>query len=194
MTEQIGHAVPEHCHIDGCERAVSARGLCKRHYERWRLWGDPYWADPTGPAAPPLADRFWAKVDTSGDCWIWTASVRNGYGQFGTPEGIQPAHRVAWTLANGDIPDGLIVCHRCDNPPCVRPDHLFLGTQLDNVRDMIDKGRAAFRERHPNARLTASQAAAIRTDTRKQKAIADDYGISQTHVSHIKRGLVWSDV
>ena len=184
----------DQCHIEGCARPHSARGLCKRHYERWRLWGDPYWADPVGPAAPPLEQRFWAKVDTSGDCWTWTGSIRTtGYGQFGTPDGPRQAHRIAWCLARGPIPDGLQVCHRCDNRLCVRPDHLFLGTQADNMRDMIRKGRAAVRERHPMARLSRAQAESIRADTRTQQQIADEYGISQTHVGKIKRGLVWAD-
>ncbi len=90
-----------------------------------------------------LAERFWSKVVRGEGCWIWAASVDDhGYGRFGIGRlRIEPAHRVAWMVANGPIPDGLSVLHRCDNPPCVRPDHLFLGTQRDNMRDMIAKGR-----------------------------------------------------
>jgi len=163
------------------------------HYERWRVWGDPYWADPTGPSAPPLAERFWAKVNTSGECWQWTGSVRTtGYGQFGWPDGSpRQAHRVAWELTYGEIPDDLFVCHHCDNKLCVNPDHLFLGTQLDNMRDMRSKGRAAVLERHPMARLTWVQIDRIRQDHRTQSVIAADYGVSQTLIGKIKRGLVW---
>jgi hypothetical protein len=96
-----------------------------------------------------LEERFWSKVDRSGECWMWVASLAStGYGQFydkprrRTPIG---AHRVAWELANGPIPAGLQVLHRCDNPPCVRPDHLFIGTVSDNMRDMYAKGRRAGR-------------------------------------------------
>jgi len=100
-----------------------------------------------------LKARFWAKVKISGGCWEWQAN-RNpfGYGQIRI-EGIpRNSHRVSWELAHGPIPPKMRVLHKCDNPPCVRPDHLFLGTQADNMRDMVAKGRG----------LTAEQQAAIR--------------------------------
>lgn len=93
--------------------------------------------------------RFWSKVDTSGDCWIWTATKnRRGYGQFYYEGRLQLAHRVAYKLTYGPVDDDIHVLHRCDNPSCIRPDHLFLGTQRDNVQDMIGKGRAYF-QLHP---------------------------------------------
>ena len=103
-----------------------------------------------------LAAAFWARVvKHDAGCWIWTGA-RNpaGYGGFNVRRQQRLAHRVAWTMERGAVPDGLCVLHRCDNPPCVNPDHLFLGTQLDNVADMIDKGRVARgdrsgRRRHP---------------------------------------------
>ena len=101
----------------------------------------------------PLVERFWAKVDRSGPgpehrpelgpCWQWTASrTRAGYGKFSIRRGcFEESHRVSWRLHSGPIPDGLWVLHHCDNPPCVRPSHLFLGTNADNVADMLAKGR-----------------------------------------------------
>lgn len=93
----------------------------------------------------PLADRFWEKVHKTESCWLWTASVKDGfpYGQIGHPGTRTPrrAHRVSWELHNGPIPAGLFVLHKCDNPRCVRPDHLFLGTQSDNLKDAYSKGR-----------------------------------------------------
>lgn len=96
-----------------------------------------------------LAARFWAKVNKTPTCWLWTANrLPKGYGVInvgGRAGSQQLAHRVSWELHFGPIPDGLWVLHRCDNPPCVRPDHLFLGTVQDNVDDMVTKGRANFR-------------------------------------------------
>ncbi len=94
-----------------------------------------------------IDERFWAKVDRKGpdECWLWQRGARNGYGRFAvTRDDIRTAHRVAWELTNGTIPEGLNVCHNCpdgDNPACCNPSHLWLGTQLDNMRDAKAKGR-----------------------------------------------------
>ena len=105
--------------------------------------------------ATPQAARFWEKVDKKGptECWVWTGAgvsrlPRRNYGlahKPGTNRGKVRAHRVSWEMHNGPIPDGLNVLHTCDNPPCVNPAHLFVGTQRDNVRDMYAKGRGRKR-------------------------------------------------
>ena len=122
------------CSIDGCERLIHGRQLCGTHYQRLLRLGPL----PPPPPPAPLGERFWIKVQKTPECWMWTASTdSDGYGQFDHNH----AHRVAWELTYDPIPPGLHVLHRCDNPPCVRPDDLFLGTPADNTRDMVEKGR-----------------------------------------------------
>jgi hypothetical protein len=111
----------------------------------------------------PHAIRFWSKVRITPECWLWTARhTRKGYGMFKQGSLDRLAHRVAWEEVNGPIPPGLCVLHKCDNPPCVRPDHLFLGTQADNIADRDAKGRQARGDRngsrtHPECRTRGDE-------------------------------------
>ena len=112
-------------------------------------------------------DRFWGKVLIGDDCWDWTASrSRTGYGRFGLGNLVMLANRASWFFANGPIPPGMHVLHRCDNPGYVRPGHLFLGTQAENMADMKAKGRAKNNGcsgiSNPNAKLTEADVLKIR--------------------------------
>jgi hypothetical protein len=147
------------------------------------------------------SDRFWAKVDKSGDCWLWTSTRSgNGYGQFWLDGRYRPAHQVAWEIATGrDFPLGMQACHTCDTPLCVRPDHLFVGTPADNQADKVDKGRQ-FRpigELHPNRVLSderVRQIRRMRLRGLRQSAIAAEIGCHQSTVSLVLSGHIWSHV
>jgi hypothetical protein len=141
-------------------------------------------------------ERFWSKVDKTDGCWLWTA-YRNGHGYGkvsinGTP---RRAHRVAWELTHGEIPEGMDVLHSCDNPPCVNPAHLHLGTHTTNMREMFARKR---RVKNNPWKVTADQVREIRaryaaggTSYRK---LAVDYGVHAVHIGHIVRRVVWRSV
>lgn len=152
----------------------------------------------------PLEDRFWEKVnkDDPNGCWIWTGATNDkGYGQIqrgDRGEGRISTHRLAWQLQHGPIPEGLDVCHECDNPPCCNPAHLFLGTHSDNMVDMYSKGRANKKPRHGEqnhaAKLTADQVREIRLLCAKgmtQNAVAQQFGVSEAAIQKIVKRKNW---
>ncbi len=154
-------------------------------------------------------ERFWSKVDKTADCWNWKAGKFTfGYGAFRLRRNNVRAHRFAWELTYGKIPEGLEVCHSCDNPACVRPEHLFLGKQKDNVQDAIDKGRFNPREcnqlsgeNHGRAILTANQVQEIRNIYSQksgkysrqisQRKIAQQFDMSRRTITDILKGRAW---
>lgn len=153
-----------------------------------------------------LEERFWSKVRKTADgggCWEWAASkTRLGYGQFkvgGRKGKMLKTHRVSYELYCGEIGD-LCVLHRCDNRACVRPDHLFLGTQLDNIADREAKGRGGQRlrrgEGNGRAKLNYDQVLSIRgkyaAGAASMKDIADEYGVSKAHISEIISRKTWA--
>lgn len=138
-------------------------------------------------------ERFEAKFAKGEGCWEWQAAMGNqGYGHFWFRGRPRPSSQVSYILYKGDIEQGMHVLHRCDNRKCVNPDHLFLGTPRENIDDMLSKGRQAKGEALGTAKLTESQARAIRSDPRSQRKIGAEYGISHTVVGQIKSGQLWS--
>lgn len=147
--------------------------------------------------APSLVDRFWRKVDRRGpdECWPWLAAVRRkdeGYGAFWLDGRHQPAQRVAYELTAGErVPAGMVVCHRCDNPPCCNPSHLFVGTPQDNDADRVAKLRHVFGSTVGTAKLDENAVLAIRrmrAGGATHQTIADRFGVSRAHVSDICTG------
>jgi hypothetical protein len=149
----------------------------------------------------PLAVRFWEKVRKANSCWLWTGSVNAaGYGQVQCTDRKRPvlSHRVSWELANGSIPDGQCVLHRCDNPRCVNPDHLFIGTQLDNIADAVTKRRNPRGAQFPQAKLRDADVRTIRrrysTGGITQMKLAQEYGVSDGVICEIISRKRWTHV
>ena len=158
-----------------------------------------------------VSERFLTKVrkDDSG-CHLWIRSKNpDGYGYFGIRRKTVRAHRFAWERANGPIPKGMFVCHSCDNPSCVNTEHLFLGTQKENMADAKKKGRTASGDRqgsrkHPETRprgedhcrckFTKEQVLFIRTSSISQKKLAKKFGVSKGAIEHIKNYDTWKHV
>lgn len=141
-----------------------------------------------------ILDRFWRRVVKSDGCWLfWGAPLPKGYGRIGRGpnRGYELAHRLSWMIHFGPIPDGLHVLHSCDCPNCIRPDDLFLGTNLQNINDMNSKGRNST---HRN--LTDEQVAEILTLGRSVKGIelARRYKIAASAISKIRAGLAYRHV
>lgn len=153
-----------------------------------------------GPYASrrPIAERFWERVDKSdeGGCWLWTGTKdRHGYGRLTVADdhATTKAHRVAWELTHGAVPAGLSVLHKCDTPACVRPSHLFVGTQTDNMKDAAQKGRLRlpkqrFGADHPNSKLTSDQAREVYQPVRaghSKNQLSKQFGVDRNVIRNI---------
>ena len=146
---------------------------------------------------PEWWSRFWDKVSDFDDngCRNWTAARdRDGYGQLNVGGLMKKAHRLIYEVAHGAIPEGMTVCHRCDNASCVELSHLFLGTQQDNIADATKKKRMRRGERHHKTTLTEANVLEIKSDVGKQRLLAHKYGVTESAISAIKHGKRWSHV
>lgn len=153
----------------------------------------------TGRRAP-LEERLWRRVQRGGpdECWPWTGyRTAKGYGQIGVGPGDRTlivTHRVAWSLSNGPIPEGLVIRHTCDNPPCCNPAHLIPGTKADNNRDMYERDRAARGFRLPQTRLSDLDVLYIRANYQRwgrrtnSNELAAHFGVRREHIVAIVRG------
>lgn len=179
----------------GCSGGHMARGMCNYHYQKW--WRA---TPPEDRQGPTRIVKFWARVAVAGpdECWPWLGGKnRQGYGKTSLNGRHTFAHRVAFALAylGGALPPSdVMVCHRCDNPPCCNPGHLLLGTAEDNKSDSMRKDRHARGERTNTAILSKSDVRDIRLDRRPQSVIAKHYGISKSTVGAIKTRVNWKHV
>lgn len=145
-----------------------------------------------------IAEDVFARCDVGSDdeCWPWRGAKNlKGYGKIARAGKFHGTHRVAYESRHGPIPDGALILHSCDNPPCCNPSHLRIGTHLENSKDMVDRGRSATGEKHWSARLSSSDVQSIKTRVmagETQRAVAKDLGLSFQHVSDIIRGKRWA--
>lgn len=191
------------CCIKGCDKVSHSMGLCTKHWRRNNLHGSPVAMKSLSGLlrGVPAPDRFKRQMKVLDDgCWKWTSSVdKDGYGAFrGVVDGIPhgSAHRYSYALHKGVIPENMMVCHRCDHPWCVNPDHLFIGSGSDNQQDKHRKGRGnvRFGAGVPHAKLTEAQAIAILHDPRTYTEIASDYNIASSTVGSLKQRISWKHI
>jgi hypothetical protein len=141
--------------------------------------------------------RFIKKVNITSDCWLWLGSLnQDGYGNFRCNNFTFKAHRFSYSIFSGPIPNGLVVCHSCDNPSCVNPYHLFLGTQADNNRDRANKKRNADQHGSKSVRsvLTEPQVQQIRLSRLKPEILAELYNVSPSAIYHVLAGRTWTHI
>lgn len=144
-----------------------------------------------------IEESFWERVNKTNSCWIWTGQAPNGYGRIDRSTGSYSSHRVSWELHFGRVPEGMHVLHKCDNPLCVNPEHLFLGSQVDNNTDKISKSRQAKGEDFPHAKLTEEKVREIREMTKQgysQVELAQIHKIDNSRICAIVNGNSWRHV
>lgn len=192
------------CCIYECQKNTFCRGYCKIHYARARRSGE-LTVDPLR-AHGSMEDRFWRRVKKTDGCWTWTGGKYNG--GYGFLRGIGgrnapnvAAHRFSYMIHKGDIPQGMVIMHSCDNPACVNPDHLSVGTYKDNTQDMISKGRRANNpltygkgEVNPRALLNEAKVRYIRASKASHAALARELGVSDVCIFKVRNRQTWSHI
>jgi hypothetical protein len=197
-----------YCQGKGCRKKSVAKGLCATHYRRFRLYGSPEIVKQNQVHGLSLEDRFWHYVAKSKGCWLWTGTCdKNGYGRLMIDANPLLAHRLSWNIHYGDIPptdsrykkgESKHVLHHCDNPTCVNPEHLYLGTPQDNTNDMWNRGRAKpghlVGEKHGMAKLTEAQVREIRQGNETYRVLAKRFGVSATTIADVRHRHIWKHI
>ena len=188
------------CKVDGCDRKRTALGLCHKHYHRKR---NGISLTAKGRYERTLEERFNEKVDKGEsyllwqDCWLWTASKNEyGYGKIMADGKVKHAHRVAYELYVAPIPDGMLVCHHCDNPSCVNPEHLYIGSHSENIQDRDERGRTQRGETHVRAKLTEVDVLKIRSlcKVRTRRRLGKMFGVSYGTISCVINRQTWKHI
>ena len=175
-----------------CPYADNRDGYAKGDFRRFISGHNPN-------SAMSTIERFWSKVRKTDTCWLWGGTLTGtGYGLFYIRgQGKVRAHRAAWILAGRELPEGLLVLHRCDVKLCIRIEHLFVGTHADNSRDAASKGLYVSGEACPSAKLTTSNVRNIRQafrDGRRVKSLAREYGIWESTIYQVVRRKTWKRI
>ena len=182
------------CTVDGCGTGgYITRGWCSKHYARWRKHGD---VNTVKKIVNDVQARFWSKVNKAGNCWEWTAGTDDsGYGTFMLEGKLRRAHVVSLEMETGTSrPDGMDTCHRCDNPPCVRPSHLYFGTRQQNMDDAWARSRFPIGENRPAAKVAELDVVAIRNEYADGAEVDDlvrAYGLKNSTIRGIVLGYKW---
>ena len=174
-----------------CDRPVVARRLCRRHYQQtWKDGALGFFA--TKSEDKPVKERLLEKcTKMPSGCWEWQAERKKdrfAYGMFWLNNKRVRAHRVSYEVHKGPIPEGISVLHKCDNPPCINPDHLFLGTNGENCQDAGNKNRFPLNDKHHNTKLSIKEVEEIRSNSFTQKVLSDRYGVTQGTISRVRSG------
>lgn len=181
------------CSVTGCLRTHYAKSYCRKHWERWKRNGDPL--NVQHVVGLPVAKRLAKKSKRVGACIEWQGHRnKNGYGSICINRRTVSTHRAAYEDTHGPIPDELVVRHKCDNPPCIRVDHLELGTHADNSRDKVVRGRSTFGSRNGSARLTEGQVCLIyegHLAGRSRASLALEFGCGKSTISRIIKRDSW---
>ena len=139
-----------------------------------------------------METRFLKKIEKTDQCWNWKGTITKGYGSFWKENNNRPAHRIAYELWKGPIPEGNVVRHSCFNTLCVNPNHLSVGTQKENIEDSVKAGRHQHNETHwSSIKFNDDQIKAIKSSLKSQRQLAREYNVSQTTISKIIRDIHW---